>query len=563
MDKPHSKPPLQVILTWHMHQPDYFDPTTGQFRAPWTYLHAIKDYADMAAHLEANARMQAVVNFTPILLESLAQYQQDLKAVITGNGRIHDPLLAALHQPLVPEEPERRLTLVRACLRAGGSALFANMENYHRLAAMAERMVNHIDELNYLNEQFFVDLLMWYHLGWIGETIKRHDGRIRELMRYGRHFTAHHCRMLVGVIREIIDGIVPRYRALVERGQIELSVTPYSHPILPLLLDFNTAHEALPDCPLPASSAYPGGEARARWQLQRAREVFEQFFGMPPSGCWPSEGGLSTRTVALAGETGFQWLASGRSVLEHSLKGNRPDASARYRPYRVGDQGPACFFRDDDLSDAIGFVYRDWHADDAISDFIHRLEHIASTLPDDQPWVVPVILDGENAWEYYPDNGFHFLDGLYKALSGNPRIQTTTYSRYLQEHWDLCGTLPALVSGSWVYGNFSTWIGESEKNRAWDLIVAAKRVYDDALPELDDDQRGAAERQLALCESSDWFWWLGKGQSEEVVSLFERLLRLHLLALYQILEREPPDEIAHAFTRGQAHGEAEAMHRAH
>lgn len=557
-----AEPSLRLVLCWHMHQPDYFDPLGGCFREPWVYLHAIKDYVDMAAHLEAYPRMRAVVNFSPVLLEQIEVYRHDLAAAARDEGRIHDPLLAVLHRPLAPEGREERLILLRTCLRAGHHRLFERFEVYRRLASVAGHMLDHPDEVAYLEDQFFIDLLVWYHLGWLGETVHRRDERVRELIVHERRYGLRQCHLLFDVIRELIDGLLPRYRRLAESGRIELSVTPYSHPILPLLLDFGTARDAWPECPLPASPGYPGGEARTKWQLARAIETFERFFGHRPAGCWPAEGGVCSGTLALAGAAGLRWLASGQGVLCNSLDIAEPEATDLYRPYRIDADGPACFFRDDDLSDAIGFVYRDWHGDEAVADFVHRLERIAEAQPRGVELVVPVILDGENAWEHYPDNGYHFLDGLYRALCDHPRIVPTTFSRCLDESAGAAGTLPRLVAGSWVYGNFSVWIGDSEKNRAWDMLVTAKHAYDEALPGMNADRRAAAERLLALAESSDWFWWLGDDNPEEAVARFEHLFRVRLIALYQALDRAPPDDLAHAFTHGLAHGEGEAMRRA-
>ncbi|WP_423820660.1 glycoside hydrolase family 57 protein [Salinisphaera sp. SPP-AMP-43] len=557
-----SYPPLQIVLCWHMHQPDYFDPSSGRFQDPWTYLHAIKDYVDMVAHLEAHPAVRAVVNFSPVLLEQLETYRADLAAVAIGNGRLHDPLLAALQQPLIPSEREERMLLLRACLRGADNRQFDGFEVFHRLIATARHMLDQPDEVAYLHDQFFVDLLVWYHLGWIGETVRRRDTRIQKLIAQQRHYSMLQCRTLVAVIRELIDEVLHRYRVLAEAGRIELSITPYSHPILPLLLDIDNARDAWPDCPLP--SPYPQGEPRAHWHLRRAREVFERFFGQAPRGCWPAEGGICERTVTLAGEAGFDWVASGQSVLRHSLGEAQATPAELYRPYLLTDTGAACFFRDDGLADAIGFVYRDWHADDAIDDFIGRLEAIDAARDDDTPLVVPVILDGENAWEYYPHNGYHFLDGLYAALEAHERLATTTFSAYLDAHRDAAAPLARLVAGSWVYGTFSTWIGDSEKNRAWDLLAAAKRAFDERAPALDASTRTSAERLLAICEASDWFWWFGDDNEADTVMHFERLFRLNLAALYQSLGCDPPDLLAYVFTHGVSQGgRVNTMRRAH
>lgn len=563
MDK-HSQRPLQVVLCWHMHQPDYFDPARGIHRQPWTYLHAIKDYVDMAAHLEAHPSMQAVVNFSAVLIEQIETYREELAAAAAGGRPLRDPLLAALHKPGAPGTVDDRRRLIEACLRGMENRLFDGLDAFRALAATATDLLRHPDShLSYLDDQFFVDLVVGYHLGWLGQSVRQTDARVAPLYERAAGYSLRDCRDLLAVIRELLDGILARYRRLAGRGQIELSVTPFSHPILPLLLDLGAAREAWPDCPLPRIEAYPGGEARARWQLQRAREVFERVFGRAPAGCWPAEGGVSAQTLDLGAQTGFAWLASGQAVLRHSLTDPTPPAAQLYQPYRLASDGPACFFRDDALADAIGFVYRDWHADDAVADLVARLDAIATQQPGDgAPWLVPIILDGENAWEYYPDNGRHFLDGLYTALCAHPSLRPTTFSAYLAQADASPLPLARLVAGSWVYGTFSTWIGDAEKNCAWELLAEAKNAYDSHAGALPAAARTAADRQLAVCEASDWFWWFGPHNGTATVADFDRLFRQQLTALYRVLDCPPPKNLSRPFAHGSAQGAAPTMRAA-
>jgi alpha-amylase/alpha-mannosidase (GH57 family) len=316
----------------------------------------------------------------------------------------------------------------------------------------------------------------------------------------------------------------------------------------------------MPDAPLPKVQAYPGGRARAIDHLRQGRRVFERFFGRAPDGCWPSEGSVSDAAMALVEEEGFRWVASGESVLRNSLAhaGDAiPAAHAAQplvRPYTVGDGSLACFFRDDGLSDLIGFTYADWHADDAVANLVHHLENIESASRDQGGGrVVSIILDGENAWEYYPENGWYFLGALYSRLADHERLRLGTFAEVLDEGAVTPGRLPGLVAGSWVYGTFSTWVGEPAKNRGWEMLVDAKRAYDATIASgrLDAEQQARAERQLAWCEGSDWFWWFGDYNPAETVSDFEHLFRLHLSNLYQILGAEPPEYLSRVFTRGQ------------
>jgi alpha-amylase/alpha-mannosidase (GH57 family) len=536
-----------------MHQPQYRDLVSGAYYLPWTYLHAIKDYVDMAAHLEAVPAARAVVNFAPILLEQIEDYARQVQGFLTNSLAIHDPLLAALAQPALPTDEESRLILVKACLRANEQRLIHRFPTYRRLADMTALVAKHPDILRYIGDQFLADLLTWYHLAWLGEAVHRDDARIQRLMDKGAHYTLHERRELLGVIGELLANVIGRYRRLAERGQIELSVTPYAHPILPLLLDFESAREAMPTVALPMLARYPGGEERARWHIRESIEVFARHFGFRPPGCWPAEGGVSAATLKLLAAEGFRWAASGEGVLQQSLNrlGHAPHALKAawlYHPYRVDDTGISTFFRDDGLSDLIGFTYATWHADDAVANLIEHLERIADCCREHPDHVVSIILDGENAWEHYPENAYHFLSALYRRLAEHPRLEMTTFSDYLKTH--PAKPLHSLSAGSWVYGTFSTWIGDADKNRGWDMLGDAKRTFDVVAPQLSAAQRAAAERQLGVCEGSDWFWWFGGDNPPTSVADFERLYRQHLTNLYQLLGREPPEYLSHVFTRG-------------
>ena len=545
---------LKVVLYWHMHQPEYRDLRSGAYHLPWTYLHAIKDYVDMAAHLESVPEARAVVNFAPVLIEQIEDYARQVDAFLHNSQAITDPLLAALGEPALPGNPEQRISLIRACLRANEQHLIERFPPYARLATYSRWLLEHPDSLVYVSDQFLADLLVWYHLAWLGETVRREDARVRMLLDKGQVFSLHDRRELLGIIGELLRDILPRYRRLAERGQVELSVTPYAHPIMPLLLDIHSAREAMPEAPLPHLAEYPGGEERVRWHLEHGIRTFERCFGMRPRGCWPSEGSVSDATLRLLGEYGFHWTASGESVLRNSLKAAGMDAAGEgeqciHKPYRLEGAQPVIFFRDDGLSDLIGFTYSGWHADDAVANLVGHLENIAAACRNEPNRMVSIILDGENAWEYYPENGYHFLQALYRRLASHPDLELTTYAECLRQHCAIT-TLPHIVAGSWVYGTFSTWIGEPDKNRGWDMLGDAKHRYDAVIDRLDGEHRQRAERQLAICEGSDWFWWFGDYNPAESVSDFEHLFRLHLSNLYQILGEEPPGYLSEVFTHG-------------
>jgi len=550
--KPAEKQPLNVVIYWHMHQPDYRDLRNGEYHLPWTYLHTIKDYVDMAAHLENNESARAVVNFAPILLEQIDDYSSQLENYLHHGKALRDPLLSALADPVLQLDPDERLKLIKACLRANKERLIQRFDVFNTLAEMAEVAIENPDKLAYFSEQYFSDILVWYHLVWVAETVRKKDERVKALMQHARHFSIHDRHLLIELMHELISGVIGRYRRLAESGHIELSMTPYAHPIIPLLIDIKSAEEAMPDIDMPLAAAYPGGLERSRWHMQQGLAVFEKYFGVAPTGCWPSEGCISAETIELIAEMGMKWLASGETVLRNSLQKSNLDANGCIHDvYRFRDKETACFFRDDGLSDLIGFKYSDWHADDAVANLIHHLEDIAENCADKPDAVVSIILDGENAWEYYPENGYYFLSALYARLSQHPGLKLTTYSEYLSTCKQKV-VLPEIVAGSWVYGTFSTWIGEKDKNRAWDMLVEAKKHYDRVVKEgkMDDEKLHATMMQLATCESSDWFWWFGDYNSPEAVAAFDGQFRMHLSNLYQLLEVDVPEYLTRPFSFG-------------
>ncbi len=545
-----DKQPMSVVLMWHMHQPEYRNLRTGTVHLPWTYLHAIKDYVDMAAHLEAVPQARAVVNFAPILLEQIEDYVEQITAYLEGHGAIRDPVLAELAEPALPGNETARLRLMQDCLRANKERMIERFEPYKRLATMAEWYQTHPESLIYASNQFLADLLVWYHLSWMAESVRRSDTRIQRLQDKAGNFTLHERRELLHIILEQMQSLVPRYRELAERGQVELCMSPYAHPIIPLLLDITSAREAMSDIHLPVATDYPGGEARAQWHLQKGLESFERVFGRKPAGLWPSEGGISQPALKLFADNDFRWVASGGSVLHNSH--DTPGKSCSHHVYRFGDAPIDCFFRDDGLSDLIGFTYSDWHAEDAVGNLVEHMENIANACSNRNDCVISIILDGENAWEYYPENGYYFLNQLYRSLAEHPLLQLTTYEQFLAEKSPRPAHEEKLVAGSWVYGTFSTWIGDSEKNRGWEILVEAKRTFDEQLAagRLTPGEIEAAERQLAICEGSDWFWWFGDYNPSATVGQFDQLYRMHLANLYQMLNVEAPPYLSEVISRG-------------
>ncbi len=561
---------LNVVLCWHMHQPWYRETLDGPYRLPWVYLHAMKDYTDMAAHLEAQPRMRAVVNFAPVLLEQIDDYDRQLQAWLKDARPFDDPLLNQLSGAIpIAEDIAARKKLVMDCSRAHAPRMIDPYPAFAELLGWTKHG-HDIDEalLGFLNDQYFFDLLTWYHLSWLGHSLKQTD-TARRLMKKARNFDADDRRALLQLIADAFTDLIARYRKLHESGQIEISMSPYGHPIVPLLLDFDSMHCALPDSPSPEASGYPGGGKRACWHIEHGLRVFEDHFGFRPVGMWLSEGGVSEEAVKLIEEYDFRWTASGEGVWHNSCylsnfgEGQLHSRRTLFKSHHLPDQECRLFFRDDGLSDLIGFEYQGWEADKAAADFVGNLENIADFLAD-QPsdHVVSIILDGENAWEHYPDNGNAFLQSLYEHLAHSERIKLTTFAEASISTTGL--ELPHLCAGSWVYGSFSTWIGNPDKNRAWDRLVEAKLAYDAHIDKLPAGKRKAAEQQLAICEGSDWFWWFGDYNPSDSVRDFDELYRQQLKNLHTLLGLAVPANLDEPLSVGGGNAEGGgSMRRGH
>lgn len=547
--------PLKVVFCWHMHQPDYRGADESDFQLPWVYLHAIKDYSDMVYHLERFPKARGVVNFAPVLLEQLEDYAVQIDDWLSKGTLIRDPILSALAGPGLPVDNESRKAIILACRKANEEHLINRFRPFRKLVDLSGVIEQHNRNVMYLNDQYIVDLLVWYHLAWMGEFARVNDIRVLSLEKKRKSYTVEDRRTLVEAIGDLIRSVIKRYKTLADKGQIELSVTPFAHPIMPLLLDIESAHDAMPGAVLPVEGQYPGGEPRARWHIRKGVEVFERHFGFKPQGCWPSEGAICDETLRLLEEEGFRWAASGQQVLHNSLTASNISplpANWVHRPYRLKQGNLSCFFRDDGLSDLIGFSYAKWHAEDATANLVQHLENIDAATEGTPNRVVSIIMDGENAWEYYPRNGCFFFESLYEKLSAHPRLEMSTFSECAGPVDSKAEQLVTLTAGSWVYGTLSTWIGDPDKNRAWDMLIDAKHCYDRVIASglLNDEERQAAEMQLARCEGSDWFWWFGDYNPGTTVSDFEKLFRQQLTCLYQLLREEPPEYLLHVFATG-------------
>ncbi len=548
---PHKRPPLRLALLWHLHQPDYTDDETGAPGMPWTRLHALKDYADMAAHLERHPGVRATLNVVPSLVDQLRS--------LASGAAAPDPFLAlARRDPATLDPAERKFVVGHffSFQRETMASGLRRVAELHALRGGAPAADLGPEIVRRFGDGAIRDLQVLFHLAWSGALLQE-EPLLRRLRAKGRGFTEEEKHALLDRHDAFLRDVLPRWRRLRDTGRVEFSVSPYFHPILPLLCDLESAREALPGMAVPhARFRHPEDAAL---QLAMAVDSYRETFGSAPDGGWPSEGAISEIALRCLRDAGYRWAASDEDVLFGSLGEVLPaDAAAAearradvlYRPWRHAD-GPALLFRDHDLSDRIGFVYSGWKAVDAADDFVGRLRHLHATLPPDAgPYTVSVILDGENAWEHYPGHARPFFDALYGALEAEPAVETVTAAEAASGPGSR--VLPRVVAGSWIGRNLATWVGHPEKNRAWDLLAEARAAVAKARGA--PDPRDPAWRALLAAEGSDWFWWFGDDHWSAYAEEFDAAFRGKLRAAWIAAGATPPAALAEPVRRGRPLG---------
>ncbi len=514
----------QVCFLWHMHQPYYTDPVAGFASMPWVRLHAIKAYYDMACLLERFPSVKATFNFTPSLLLQLREL---------SSGSVGDLFLHYAQRPAAELAPSERAFIIRHFFAANWSTMVRPFPRYHELLVKRGLDVRQ-QPLDRLAMQFslqeLLDLQVWHNLTWFGYGMVARHPRLTELRAKDRGFTEEEKQEVLALQRQAVSEIIPYYRRLAEAGQIELTTSPFYHPILPLLVDTEFARRSRPEASLPSRFQAP---ADADAQIRNAVALHREVFGTAPAGLWPSEGSVCPELIPLVQAAGLQWTATDEGVLARSLE-SWDRAAALYQPYLAGQPGQdvRIVFRDREISDAFGFIYANLSPESAVEDVLQRLRGIAEQAPGERA-MIPIILDGENPWEHYYDGGERFLSGLYAALAGGEGqpLATYTMSGALAAHAHP-KRLEHLHSGSWINQDFKIWIGHPEDNRAWDLVRLTRARLADAAGALPPERARGAWEELYAAEGSDWCWWYGDDFETDYKPEFDRLFRTHLRNVY-------------------------------
>ncbi|MFZ3073487.1 MAG: glycoside hydrolase family 57 protein [Thermodesulfobacteriota bacterium] len=539
---------LNIAFLWHMHQPVYKDPASAEYIMPWVLLHGTKDYLDMVSVLDDFPLVRQTFNLVPSLIEQLSDY---------ASGNASDKYRNISLKDAEDLSEADKVFILEWFFQANWDNMVKPIPRYWELLrkrGFSSRKEDVRDSARYFTVDDFRDLQLLFNFVWIDPSIRNRDSVLKGLAEKGKNFTEADKKYVLDKQIEIIAAIIPKYKEMRDKGMIEITVSPYYHPILPLLCDSASAKVAMPEMMLPNERFRNPDDASA--QLKKAVEFYEVTFGGRPSGMWPSEGSVSPEAVSLIRREGLEWIATDEDILALSTglsvardKEGHPTSSVLYKPYSVETpDGPITMvFRDRSLSDLIGFEYSRWDAEAAAGDFIERLAKIRELTGDPEEHVVMVILDGENAWESYKNDGGDFLRALYSRLSESDVLRCVTVGEFLSS----CKSrepIKRLFSGSWINHNFKIWIGHQEDNAAWDLISGARKALVEYASKASSDavaseRASRAWNELYIAEGSDWFWWYGDDNASLNDREFDWLMRAHLKRVYEIIGSEPPQTL--------------------
>ena len=512
-----------------MHQPFYKDLWTGEYKLPWTRLHALKDYPGMVEILAEFPKIHQTFNLVPSMVLQIDEY---------ASGKASDPFFDCAVMPAEDLNEAQRAFVLKYFFQANVPRVINGNPRYRELLERGDRFAP-----GTFSTQDLRDLQILNQLVWFDHDLVARDAELRELLHKGRNYSVADQAVMARKQREALARVLPVYRDFAARGQIEISTTPFFHPILPLVCDSQIAEVAHPGVKLPSRFRYPDD---AREQLERARTYMKDKLGIAPAGLWPSEGSVSDEALALAADCGFRWAATDNGVLGRTL-GRDAGHEETYEAYAWRKDGRelGMLFRDHYLSDLIGFQYSHMNAADAAGNFLWRIrENVGGRNA-----LVPIILDGENAWEWYEGDGRPFLRELYRRISEDPGLEAVSVEEALARFEPK--PLDHIFPGSWINANFDVWIGAEEDNQSWERLLEARKFYDLKSGAATEEARKMAFEELLIAEGSDWNWWYGPEHGSDNRPEFDQLYRDHLSNIYRALGAEPPANLSHPILTSQ------------
>jgi len=510
---------LYLAFIFHMHQPYYKNLLTQETLVPWVRLHGIKDYLDMVQILEKYPKLHQTFNLVPSLVEQLEDYT---------SRSVKDKFLELSYKPALELSLQDKEFILDNFFHINKESVISIFPRYYELFLKKQAKKQ-------FSLQDYLDLQVWFNLAWIDPSFRQNTPELRSLVNKARFFTEEEKKVVLDKQLEILEDIIPTYKKFMASKQIEVTVSPYYHPILPLLYNTKIAKEANPKTVLPKTLFIYPQDAQA--QIEQAVKFYQtRFVNSPLEGMWPSEESVSEHILPFIIQCGINWIVTDEAILFKSLKKKKRDTALLYQPHFLKrEKGNLnIIFRDRNLSDLISFVYYNWKTETAVDDFMRHLKSISGAFKQEDV-LVTVAMDGENAWEYYSGDGHDFLEMLYQQLSESQFVKTVTISEYLKMRPAKL-QIKRLAAGSWIYADFFKWMGNPYKNKAWEYLAKARAELESSKLQATGCKLEMAYKQIYIAEGSDWFWWYGENHAD-----FDRLFRMHLSNFYTLIGKDIPD----------------------
>ena len=529
---------LSIAFYWHMHQPVYQLTSGGDYLMPWVRLHAVKDYLDMAMWTKKFDKLKLNFNIVPILVDSIIDYAEK------GAHDIHSRMTITPENELKQED---KIFILNNFFDANYQTMILTNPEYHRLYQIVQ--TEGTNDTSIFTNQEYADLMALFNLAWIDPSYKTSIPELKKLIKKGKNYTLEDRINIIEIQRDIIRKIIPSTKKLVEKNKIEITTSPYYHPILPILLDYkNIKKNQIPDDDISNLKT----ELDAKVQTEMALDRIEEVFGKRPRGIWPSEHCVNGKTLELLSSLGVEWSISDEGILansinfefEHDFKGylKEPYHLLKTYLYKTKNTDLKMIFRDSAIPNLISFEYQNHNPIATANDLYDRIKVLQSKIlsSPDREHLLTIALDGENCWENYLEDGASFLKTLYTLITEDETLETVLISDYLDNTKE-DKPLNKIAAGSWMNRNFKLWIDEPVKDIAWTYLKRVRQDFSNFVKrEPLNPNIELARRELFICEGSDWFWWYGEPNDSGRDNIFDFLFRTHLKNIYRYLDLDTP-----------------------
>lgn len=537
---------LNIAFIWHFHQPNYQQNYNSDFLLPWVRLHASKDYLDMLKRMDKFSNLKLNFNFSPVLLTALQKYAK-------GFQDLHLKLFLKDENEI--SEQDKIFIL--------NNYFDLNYKNMALKRPYFTVLFNKRANAKELNTSMFsnseyIDIMMNYTLCWIDDYFKNDYPELTYFFAKEKNYTLEDRKKVYEIQLDIIKRILVEYKNYQDEGKIEVSISPFYHPILPLLLDFRGKeiknYENLPE-------NYTNNND-ASLQVELAIEKYQEIFNTKPKGMWLSEQCICSKTAELLSKLGISWSVVDEGILSKSIKkefmrdfeGNLENPYELMTNYQTKNKNSLnLVFADSFFANLLNFGYGNYDSKIAANDLYEKIKTIQSKLQNSpkENHILTIALDGENCWETYQNDGGDFLDTLYEMINNDQTLETVLVGDFVKQNEG--EKLDTLKSGSWINRNFDLWIGEPTKNVAWLYLDGVSKdielYYKEHIEEIKDEKEKQefkekfelAHREILISQSSDWYWWYGKPNESKSDGIFDFLFRSHLINAYEILGLPVPN----------------------